>query len=256
MKKKSALFCIFLLLLAIPAAFAATDSTSSTSSTSSTTSGTSSSSTTSTDASSLVYVSNVTMDPAEFFPYEEGTIIVTLTNSGTTAVGLSDPEILSDKINVVNRDSWNTMTYIGPGATMTYSFQVTAEPPDGTYFPLFTIGTKDGGSVHYPLVVKVNSKEVTAAIAEQPDAFSRSAAEAVNLSIVNTRGGEIKNILVTPLGAGVSVSPSQKYISSLKGESSVEVPFEVTAGSETTVTFHIELPERRHRPFTRCCPPG
>ena len=40
------------------------------------------------------------MDPEDFFPYEEGTITVTLTNSGTTSVGLSDPEILSDKIHM------------------------------------------------------------------------------------------------------------------------------------------------------------
>jgi hypothetical protein len=238
MKKKSGIICLILLLLIAPAAWAATtDSTGTTSSTSSTSSSTSS--TSSTDASSLVYVSNVTMDPAEFFPYEEGTIVVTLANSGTTAVGLSDPEILSDKINVVNRDSWSTMTYIGPGATMSYSFRITAEPPDGTYFPLFTIGTKDGGSVHFPLVIKVNSKEITAAVAEQPDAFSKSVGEPVNLSIVNARSGEIKNILVTSSGAGVTVNPSQKYISSLNGESSVEVPFEVTASSETNVTFHI-----------------
>ena len=84
------------------------------------------------------------------------------------------------------------MSYIGPGATMTYSFRITAEPPDGTYFPLFTIGTKDGGSIHYPLVIRVNSKEITATVAEQPDAFCRSAAEAVNLSIVNSRAGGSK----------------------------------------------------------------
>lgn len=227
MKKHLYLFGIFLLVLIVPCITSAADTT------------TSSSSTSSTDASSLVYVSNVTMDPEEFFPYETGTITVTLTNGGTSSVGLSGPSILSEKIHVVNKEIWNTMSYIGPGSTITYSFRIMADPPDGTYFPLFSVGTKDGGSVHYSLIVKVSSKEIKAVVAEQPEAFAQGASEPVNLSIVNPRGGAIRNIIITPTGAGITVSPAQKYISSLAGEGSTEIPFTVTTDKISTLNFHI-----------------
>ena len=128
MKKISGLLSIILLLLLAATASAATSTTTS-----------DSISTTAQDAASLVYVSSVKIDPEVFYPYEEGTITVTLMNAGTSTVGLSNPDILSEKIHILNENSWNTMSYIGSGSTITYSFLVKADPPDGTYFPLFSV---------------------------------------------------------------------------------------------------------------------
>jgi hypothetical protein len=94
-----------------------------------------------------VYVSNVTLDPVSFFPGDTGTITVTLTNSGTSAIGLSHPDILSSKLNVNNDDAWDTMSYVGADSTIDYSMIVTAKPPDGTYYALFSIGSKSGNSI-------------------------------------------------------------------------------------------------------------
>ncbi len=184
-------------------------------------------------------VSNVSMDPEVFFPYEVGTITVTLTNSGTTSVGLSNPDILSDKVHIKNQDVWNTVSYIGPESSITYSFSIKADPPDGTTYALFSIGTKDGGSIHYPIVIKVDSTDVKAYVSETPDAFSRSAQESVNLTIINPRTGGIKNMQITPEGNGIVVTPSTKYISSLDGQSSVDVSFSVTAEQESDLTFRV-----------------
>ena len=94
MKKITGLFSILLLLL-LAATVSAATSTSTSDSTSSA----------STDAAGLVTVSSVTMDPYVFYPFEEGTITVTLTNSGTSSVGLSDPDILSENVHVMNKNS-------------------------------------------------------------------------------------------------------------------------------------------------------
>ena len=131
MKKLSVIISILALLLLAATASAATSTTTS-----------DSTSTTAQDAASLVYVSSAKIDPEVFYPYEQGTITVTLTNSGTSSVGLSNPDILSDKVHIMNKDSWNTMSFIGPGSTITYSFLVKVDPPDGTYFPLFTVATQ------------------------------------------------------------------------------------------------------------------
>ena len=228
MKKLSALFSvIFLLLLAATASAATSTATSD------------STSNTAQDAASLVYVSSVKIDPEVFYPYEQGTITVTLTNSGTSSVGLSNPDILSEKVHIMNKDNWNTMSFIGPGSTMTYSFLVKADPPDGTYFPLFTVGAQNAGSIHYPIAIKVDSADIQASISQKPDNFALSTKDTVTLSIINPRSAAIKNIIITPTGQGIDVSPSQKYVSILNGQSSVEIPFSVTPDQDTTLTFHI-----------------
>ena len=228
MKKITGLFCIILLLLLAATASAATSTTTS-----------DSTSITAQDAASLVYVSAVKIDPEVFYPYEQGTITVTLMNAGTSSVGLSNPDILSDKIHIMNKDSWSSMSFIGPGSTITYSFLVKADPPDGTYFPLFSVGAQNAGSVHYPLMIKVDSADIKAGISQKPDTFSLSTKDTVNVSIINPRGAAIKNIIITPSGQGIDVSPSQKYVSSLNGQSSVEVPFSVTPSQDSTLIFHI-----------------
>ena len=228
MKKITGLFSIILLLLLAAAASAATSTTIS-----------DSISTTAQDAASLVYVSSVKIDPEVFYPYEQGTVTVTLMNAGSSSVGLSNPDILSDKVHIMNKDSWNTMNFIGPGSTITYSFLVKADPPDGTYFPLFSVGAQNAGSIHYPLTIKVDSADIKASISQKPDNFALSTKDTVNVSIINPRGAAIKNIIITPAGQGIDVSPSQKYISSLNGQSSVETQFSVTPNQESALTFHI-----------------
>jgi hypothetical protein len=228
MRGKSVISCLIVLVLMISSAQAATSTSTS-----------DSISTTAQDAASLVYVSSVTMDPEVFYPFEEGTITVTLTNSGTSSVGLSDPDILGEKVHIMNENTWNTMSYIGTGSTLSYSFRIRADPPEGTIFALFSVATKDSGTIHFPLNIKVDSTEIKAVVSETPDAFTRSAEESVNLTLINPRAGKIKNIQITPVGNGIEVIPSIKYISSLDGQSSVDIPFSITADQEADITFHI-----------------
>jgi hypothetical protein len=228
MKKIPGLFSILLLLLLAATVSAATSTSTS-----------DSISNTGQDAASLVYVSSVKIDPEVFYPYEQGTITITLTNSGTSSVGLSNPDILSDKVHIMNKDSWSTMSFIGPGSTLTYSFLVKADPPDGTYFPLFTVGAQNAGSIHYPLTIKVDSSDIQASISQKPDNFALSTKDSVTLNIINPRNAAIKNIIISPAGDGIDVSPSQKYISIVNGQSSVEIPFSVTPNQQSSLNFHI-----------------
>lgn len=226
MRKKPVIFSCILIVLMISAAHVAAI-------------GGSSASTAAQDAASLVYVSSVKIDPAVFYPYEVGTVTITLMNAGNQSVGLSNPDILDNKIHIINKNTWNTISYIGSGSTITYTFQVKADPPDGTYFPLFSVGTESSGSIHYPLIIKVDSTELKASISEKPDNFSLSTKDTVNVSLINPRDAEIKKIMVTPAGTGIDVSPSVKYISSLGAGSSIELPFAVTPHQESDLTFHL-----------------
>jgi hypothetical protein len=246
MKGRFVIFSFILMLLMVSAACAASGSGSSTtSSSSSTTSSTNTATSTAIDNSALVTVSNVTLDPGVFFPYEEGTITVTLTNAGTSAIGLSEPDILSNKVHVEQEENWGTTTYIGAGSTVTYPFVVTVDPPDGTYYALFTVGTVGGNPIHYPIPIKVSSAPLEAVITDKPTSFSLSTPANVTLSLENCRDAGIKNIRVTADGTGVDVSPKQALIGSLDGSDasggtdSSDVNFVIIPHQESNVTFSI-----------------
>jgi len=191
------------------------------------------------DSAALVYVSNVTLDPVSFFPGDTGTITVTLTNSGTSAIGLSHPDILSSKLNVDDEDQWETTSYVGAGSTIDYSMIVTAKPPDGTYYALFSIGTKSGNSIHYPVKIIVDSDPITAAITDKPTSFSPEAEQNVTLTIMNTRDGDVNNVVITPEGSGSDAYPSTKLVSTLAAGSSTDVTFGITPHTASNMTFHV-----------------
>jgi hypothetical protein len=191
------------------------------------------------DAIYQVHVTSVTLDPEVFFPYETGTVTVQLANSGNQSVSLSHPNILDTHFKVLNDNSYNTVVHLGPGNTMTYSFLVSPDTLDGTYFPLFTVSTAQAGSISYPFKVVVDSKNISAIIVDKPDNFSMGTKDTVNLSIVNPRNGPVKNIMITPTGAGVDVIPTQKFISSLDSGASQIVSFQITPHQDTRLTFHV-----------------
>lgn len=218
MKKKSAIisiFLVFLMVSVIPVASAATNT------------------------ASMLFVSSVTMDPEVLYPFEQGTISITLGNSGNQSIGLSNPNIFSTTVFVTNKDTFKTMSYIASGSTITYSFLITVPPPQGNHFALFSVEPKDGEVFHYPLLIKVDSTNIMASISDAPQVFPLAIEKTVNLSIINPRDGKIDNIHVTASGSGIKVSPSEKYVSSLAAQSSLEIPFTVTPSQSADLSFHI-----------------
>ncbi|WP_321507382.1 hypothetical protein [uncultured Methanoregula sp.] len=242
MKKRAGILCTLLLLFMVCAVTAATPSTSTTSSASSSSSSSSTSTSTTLSAENAlaqVYVSSVTVFPESFYPYEDGTITVQITNSGSQSVAFSQANLLDDHFIVKNPDAYRGMIYLGPGNTMTYTFLVTAEPPEGTYFPLFSVSSRDAGSIRYPIKVAIDSTDIRTGISQKPDAFPRDSASTVNVSIFNPRKGLIDSIEITPIGTNADVSPSQKFIYSLNAESASEIPFTITPHGNSSVKFHI-----------------
>jgi hypothetical protein len=191
--------------------------------------------------SSYVYVSSVTMDPEVFYPYEQGTVTITLTNNGNSSVGVTHPNLLatSNEISIVNQDKWQTLSYIGSGNSITYTFIVTVNGIDDKYFALFTTETKDGLNLHYPLTLQVDSEDLHAAISKKPETFTLDSEEVVNLSLINPRDGAIKSIYITTEDSGSEIIPSQTFISEIAANSVVEVPFTITPHRATNITFNI-----------------
>ena len=202
---------------------------------------------------SLVYVSSVTIDPQVYYPHETGYIDVQLTNVGNQSIALDVPDLIETHVHVQNSNSFSANLNIAPGATMDLPFHISVDGPDGTYYPTFSVGTKQGNSINYPIKIEVDSTDIKVSISQKPDNFALSTTNMVNLSIVNPRDGDIKNVIITPEGQGVIISPATSFISVISAGSDAEIPFDVTPYQETNVTFHIKLPKRAKQTYNRCC---
>ena len=196
------------------------------------------------DAAALVYVSGYESDPQVFYPYETGTITVHVTNAANASVGISQPNLIDPHFHVLNLNSFSTMTNVGPGATVDYTFLVTVDPPDGTYLPIFTVSAEGWGSsaIHSSLKIKVDSTDVRASIAKKPDTFSVSKKDTVNVSIVNPRDGDVSDVLIIPQGYGIDVSPAESFVGVLNAGGSIQVPFEVTPNQQqSNLSFQVSF---------------
>ncbi len=196
------------------------------------------------DASASVYISSFDLTPRIFYPYEKGTVTVHVTNPSNTSIGISQPNLIDPHVHVMNLNTFSTTTTVGPGATVDYPFIVTVDPPDGTYFPLFTVSTDVAGasSIHAQIPIKVDSTNIRTSIATKPDNFALSKKDTVNVSITNPRSGEITNVQIIPETNGVDVLPSEFYVGTLNAQSSVQVPFQVTPNQQNpTLTFHVSF---------------
>ena len=195
------------------------------------------------DALALVYVSGYDLDPGVFYPYETGTVTVHVSNAANASVGLSMPDLIDPKVHIINKNSFSTVTNIGPGATVDYPFLVSVDATDGTYFPLFSVSTKTSiqHSIHSTLKIVVDSTDIRASIAKKPDTFSLSKKDTVNVSIVNPRDGDVTDVLIIPEGTGFDISPSETFVGTLKAGSSVQVPFQVTPNQQANLTFQVSF---------------
>lgn len=194
------------------------------------------------DAAALVYVSGYEMDPAVFYPYEPGTVTVDVTNAANASVVVSEPDLIEPNIKILNEKSFNTKTTIGPGATVSYTFDVEVDATDGNYYPLFTIApVVYSNPIHSTLTLKVDSTDVRASISAKPDTFSVSKKDSINVSVINPRSAEITNVLIVPETNGAEIFPEEAYVGTLGAGESIEVPFSITPDNETEVTFHVNF---------------
>jgi len=190
---------------------------------------------------SYVYVTSVTMDPEVFYPYEQGTVTVTLTNNGNSSIGITNPNLLSasNEVSIVKEDKWKTMSYIASGNSISYTFLVTVNGMDGKYFALFSVETKDQENLHYPMTFEVDSEDLHAAISKKPETFTVDSEAAVNLSLINPRDGAIKSVYITTTDSGSDITPAVTFVSELPANSVTEVPFTIIPHKATTITFNI-----------------
>ncbi|MEN6397014.1 MAG: hypothetical protein ABFC78_11105, partial [Methanoregula sp.] len=132
---------------------------------------------------------------------------------------------------------------VGTGCYIITNFIIRADGPDATYLPLFTVSTNAWGTsaIHAQIKLKVDSTEVRASVSNKPNTFSLEKTDTVNVSIVNSRLGDISDILIVASSPGSDISPSEEYVESIPAGTSVKVPFAVTPHQQSDVTFNVSF---------------
>lgn len=190
-------------------------------------------------ARAQISVTNVSLDPQVFEPFDTGTLTCIIKNSGLTSVPI-DRVTLYDKDIVLLSREYDTTAWIGPGESRTLTFSIRAQAGDGTYYPILSVNTRESGSIRYPVRLKVDSTTPVVSIQQKPDTYTAEKKDRIVLAVSNPRDNEIKNLHLIPSGEGVDLQPTDSFMGSMKSGETKEVSFEITPTIETNLTFTLE----------------
>ncbi|MDG6256510.1 MAG: hypothetical protein QCH35_02815 [Methanomicrobiaceae archaeon] len=189
-------------------------------------------------AAAQVTVTEKSIDPQVLMRGDRATMTVTITNNGGVSVPISRA-FLSDASLSIPVDSYDSVGSIGAGNSMTFTFTVRADVPDGVYYPRFSINYRSAPSLRDYIPVKVESTELDVSLVKRPDTFSAGNRETIELRVGNPRENTINGISVVPMGEGVEVEQSGYFIGKLEPDESANVSFDITPQETGTLTFHV-----------------
>lgn len=190
-------------------------------------------------AASNVAVTSIAIEPDVFMQEDTGTIKVGIINSGSESVAIYRAELISEEIEVLNYQTYDSVGSIGPGNSMEFTFQVRPDTGDGMYFPMFYLDFTDAGSLRYPVALKVDDSPLTVSVTSSPETFSTGTKEKVTLSVSNPRQNAVNSVTVIPGGEGIQSTQSSIFIGTLEPDEEKTVTFDITAEKATTLAFEI-----------------
>ncbi len=194
-------------------------------------------------AASNVYISDVTYSPGSFFPGDEGTVTVKVTNGNTNqGVVVNHATVYDDKNTfIVTSPPFSSSTNIGPGQTQTFVFTIKADTmSEGTFYPIFSISYRDADSLWYRTSIQIEDAPLELTVTSRPDTFTDGGKGTVKVLVWNPRESAVRGVTVVPTGNGITTTPIKAYIGDLAPGASKEVTFEVTPTEGTSLTFTTE----------------
>jgi hypothetical protein len=206
-----------------------------------------------TSAEAQVAITNISLDPAIFMQDDHGTLLVRITNSGTSPVKIDRVELLSEELRVVNYQTYDKVGTLGTDNSLSFTFLLEANGEDGTYFPIFYVDFTEAGSMRYPVPVKVDDTTIMVSVIDSPDTFSAGEEDQVTLSVSNPRDNEVNSVTIIPGGQGITSSQSALFIGTLKPDEEKQVTFGITPEQSTDLVFDISYrngPNQHHDTLT------
>jgi hypothetical protein len=184
-------------------------------------------------------VVNVSLVPDTFEPFDTGTLTCVIKNNGASSVPVDRVTVYDKDIILLSRE-YDTTAWISPGESRTLSFTIRAQCGEGTYYPILSVNSRDGGSVRYPVRLKVDSTKPVVAIDKKPDTYTAGKKETIELSVSNPRENMIKNVHLIPLGDQIDLSPTDIYIGTLQSGETRKLSFEITPSVQTNISFTLQ----------------
>jgi hypothetical protein len=220
-----------------------------------------------------VMVTDYNVYPEVLMPGDTGTITLTITNMAeqasqtetTKTEGTSETtttettmsinariesvHLYGKGVDVVTtgdlREEYLNVGDLGPGKSTTISFAIKAIHA-GTFFPYVLIDVKNGNSVRFPILVKVDSADVKIS-ADAPSSIAAGEITTICLTVLNTRQDKIEAVRLVPMTKGVKFSPSEFPIGTMAPDELVNASFDIAIGDsfggsekETELEFKVE----------------
>jgi hypothetical protein len=186
-----------------------------------------------------IAVSEVRLDPEIFMQDDTGTVKVTISNSGTETIDIDRVELLSDKLRVVNYQTYDQVGLLGSRNSLQFTFMIDADVEDGTYFPIFYVDVTGAGSLRYPVPVRVDDTDIMVSVVDAPSTFYPGSKEQITLTVGNSRENEVTSVTVTPKGQGIRTTQSSIFVGTLQPDEKKDVTFEITAAKASDLVFDV-----------------
>jgi len=197
-----------------------------------------------------IAVKSTTLDPEIFMPWDTGTLVVQVENTGTGAVTINRADILSSTIQVLNYQTYDKVGTLGSGDTLTFTFHLKATGPEGIFFPELYMDLGDSGSLRYPIPVKVDGTEVLVSVLDVPDSFVQGEGNPVMLAVSNPRKNTVTGVTITPSGEGIRSTQTSIFAGSISPDQVKNVTFEITPEKSTDLTFNVSYSNGMNRHST------
>ena len=209
-----------------------------------------------------VAVVSYEVEPAVFFPGDEGTISLTLKNTATqssvteenfepegsegsytriTTVSTVSAEIESVRLLSKRCVEWLSartrsseffrIGALGPGESIRISFPVRVSKfcEDGTYFPEVLVSVENGEDVRFPIPVRVESSALEI-LADIPPEISLGDAKEVRVTVANNRPSAVSGVCVSVHAEdGLELTPERIFVGNIEPFEQKTVNFTLSA---------------------------
>ncbi|WOF16860.1 hypothetical protein F1737_09250 [Methanoplanus sp. FWC-SCC4] len=189
------------------------------------------------DAYTQIAVKNVELDPGVFVQGDTGVITVTVENTGSEAVSVNRAELYSKDLKIANDDAYDTLTPIGAGNEMQFSFTVDADAPDGIYYPRFYLDYTGSSSFSYNIPVKIESTGLSISVTDSPGTWQEGNEDEITLLVGNPRENAVNGVEISAEGEGITSAQTSYFIGTLGPDESREITFDITPADAEFIEF-------------------
>jgi len=190
------------------------------------------------DIGPRVAVSSSHIDPPVLMKGDTGIVTVQVTNSGEEGVYINYARLSGAEVSVIQSPD-QTQGGVIPGGTVTYTYKVRADAPDGIYYLRFFIDLREGGGYSSTIPVEVESSTLKISVLGTPDPVIQGVKGTFLVMVGNPRPNIANAVTVTPEGDGFLVTPSGVFLGTLAPDASSVLAFNVTPLLQTFIRFRV-----------------